>query len=195
MNLRLFCALSAPSPLQDQLAAATHSLRGPLSPASISWVRAGNFHLTLSFLGDVEQFRVGELAPRLRAACEDVGPFELVCQGLGCFPNPNRPRVIWAGVRSVGDELSQLQDSVAVACAAFAPRKEKGRFNGHITLGRIRPSGSPPQGRLAQEIERHRDTLFGRWQVNEVELLCSDLSQGAPRYSALHRFSLTCEPR
>lgn len=191
MNLRLFCALSAPPSLQETFVAVADSLRDSLSPASISWVKAGNFHLTLSFLGDVETSRTDELALQLRAACEGVVSFELVCQGLGCFPNPNRPRVIWAGVQSAGDELAQLQHRVALACAPFAPREEKGRFQGHITLGRIRAGKSPSREALTVEIERNRDVLFGRWTVNQVDLLCSDLSQDAPRYTLMHQCPLS----
>ncbi len=182
-HLRLFCALPVPRTVQDELVDSANSLRGAMAPASASWVQAGNFHLTLRFLGDVEQIRVDELAAQLSAACQNVNRFELICQELGCFPNANRPRVIWAGLKGAG--LSPLQNRVAAACAPVAEREEIGRFNAHITLGRIRPEGSPPN--LSQEIERSRNVIFGCWEVREVELICSDLSQGAPRYSVLHR--------
>ena len=186
MNLRLFCALPVPVAVQDELLATSNSLRNELFAPSVSWVKAGNFHLTLSFLGDVEDSRVDELAAHLRLACRDLSCFELECRGLGCFPTLSRPRVIWAGLRDAESQLSQLQKRVAAACAPFAQKREE-RFSGHITLGRVR-QGSRID--LASAIERNRDTVFGTWTVSEVELVSSDLSQSAPRYSVLGRVLL-----
>jgi 2'-5' RNA ligase len=190
MDLRLFCALPVPTVVETKLATTTRVLRGALPLASISWVKPDNFHLTLSFLGNVEQNRVEELTKRLQIACQEGSRFELICQGLGCFPNVNRPRVIWAGCQSKHDGLRLLQGRVAAACAPFVQREEKGHFHGHITLGRVRPGGSPSGDSLSREIQRYQETTFGYWEVNGVDLLCSDLSQGAPRYSVLQHFLL-----
>lgn len=190
MNLRLFCALPVPVPVQNELAQSAEALKAALSPATVSWVNPRNLHLTLSFLGDVEQSRVNELGAQLQAACADVIRFNLVCQGLGCFPNLNRPRVLWAGVASGRGDLLQLQNQVSAACLPFAKGVEKDRFHGHITLGRFRPSGSPSRRTLSPEIDRNRDIIFGRWEATEVQVVCSDLSQGVPRYSILHRIPL-----
>ncbi len=190
MNLRLFCALPVPANVQEELSAATDSLRGILSPASISWVKRGNFHLTLRFLGDVEQNRVDELASQLEMACRGTQPFELSCQGLGCFPNLRRARVIWAGLQEDGEGLAQLQNRVDAACASFLQQEGKSNFSGHITLGRIRAIKGPAQQRLADEIEGNREASFGRWIVEEVGLISSDLSHGTPHYSVLHQISL-----
>ena len=181
-----------PTPIQSELAATIKVLKGASFPASVSWVQSGNFHLTLSFLGDVEQTRVDELVPELRSACENIAPFELFCEELGYFPNVKRPRVIWAGARSERDDLSRLQRRVAIAVAPFAQRQEeKGRFHGHITLGRFRPNRGQPQNNLTREIEEQMNTRFGKWEVSEIELVRSDLSQGTPRYSVLRRIPLS----
>lgn len=186
MNLRLFCALQTPPTVRDELGILVDSLRASLSATDISWVRPANYHLTLSFLGDVAEERVPQLVADLQEASKGFGPFELVCEQLGCFPNLDRPRVIWAGAASEGAELAQLQDRVALACAPFAERQETSSFHGHITLGRVRLGVKLTREKLAHEIEQYRNTVFGRWYVTGLELICSDLSQGAPRYSVLH---------
>ncbi len=192
MTFRLFCALPVPIPVQNELVAAANSFCGVVPASSVSWIRAGNFHLTLCFLGEIEESRVDTIAAHLDKHCLDLSRFELRCRGLGCFPNVRRPRIVWAGLQIENGQLARLQNRVAAACQGFAQREEKGRFKEHITLGRIR--NSQFEGDLAGAIERNRDTVFGSFWADEVQLVRSDLSRGTPRYSVLHRVTLRSFP-
>jgi 2'-5' RNA ligase len=190
MNLRLFCAISVPADVQSELVSTSQALARKLPPSSVSWVKSGNFHITLSFLGDVDESRVPLLTAQLHQACDEVTSFDLVCEGLSCFPNLNRPRVLWAGVQGEGARLPLLQQRVATACSPFTQREEKSRFHGHVTLGRVKPGAVVPKKVLEQEFERSRSVVFGSWPVTEVQLIRSELLSRGPRYSIAHTFPL-----
>ncbi|HEX8465601.1 MAG TPA: RNA 2',3'-cyclic phosphodiesterase [Abditibacterium sp.] len=187
MTLRLFVALSIPDEVKTALTIAQNSLRESLSQADISWTRPENFHLTLRFLGDVEEARVAELSARLQVACAPFEPLELVCESLGCFPSQKPPRVLWAGLH--GDGLLQLQKRVEAACAPFAERSKAENFAAHVTLARVRQL-SHAQRQIAKRATQN-PLSFGRWTATHVELIRSELGQGPARYSTLATFPLS----
>ena len=106
----------------------------------VRWVRTKNMHLTIRFLGDIEE----SLAPKIGAAIEKIAEgmpeFQLRFGGLGTFPNSQRPRVIWIGVQDAEDEpLRRLYEAIeSVIDPLGIPRESKRRFHPHLTLGRVR---------------------------------------------------------
>ncbi|HLC19080.1 MAG TPA: RNA 2',3'-cyclic phosphodiesterase, partial [Thermodesulfobacteriota bacterium] len=65
----------------------------------VSWVRPANIHLTMKFLGEVEESRIDELSRELEAAARDTRPFTLSAGGVGGFPSLKSPRVLWVGLK------------------------------------------------------------------------------------------------
>src|SRR5260370_26626668 len=98
-SVRLFIALELPRPVLDALTTLQKRLQSNDSERAIRWSAIQGIHLTLKFLGDVPASRQDEIVAALDAAIVGHKPFELTIQGLGCFPNFNKPRVIWAGCR------------------------------------------------------------------------------------------------
>ena len=88
------------------------------------WSKSGTLHLTLRFLGDVEDDRLEPLIGAVGRAAMSVGAFEFVTTSLGAFPSPRRPRVLWLGVES---------DHIPVRTSAYtgiAQREEQVRVDG-----------------------------------------------------------------
>src|SRR5258706_13368947 len=95
---RLFIAIELPADVLATLRQTQDQLKQIISARAAKWVRPEGIHLTLKFLGDVPASRVGALMDGVEKAVEGHDKFEVSRHGLGCFPNVQRPRVLWVGV-------------------------------------------------------------------------------------------------
>ena len=129
------------------------------SGADVKWVEEENLHVTLLFLGEVDAREVLPLSAAVKAVCARHAPFTLRVEGVGCFPNPRRPRVVWAGLTEGGKELIALHDDLAdpksdddvAACVCQSCQGGAGR---HIHGHGPRPIGD-------QHADGHRHVLRG----------------------------------
>jgi len=147
----------------------------------VAWVTSENLHLTLKFLGGIDVVRLALVRDALDTAVRGCSAFEFSVIGLGAFPTPSRPRVIWAGVGTAGAALEALADRVdrALADVGFAP--EQRAFSPHVTLGRVR---EPRRNeRLADLVGGSEN--FGTIRVDRVSLMRSDLSPRGAKYSEI----------
>jgi RNA 2',3'-cyclic 3'-phosphodiesterase len=133
--LRAFVAITLPPDLQDSLAAQTAPLKEVIP--RVEWVKATNLHMTLKFLGNVEEEAIGPIVCGLTTAAAQVEAFDLDILELGVFPTLARPRVIWIGAS--GPRLSALVESIESALEPLGFPRETRPFSAHITLGRVRP--------------------------------------------------------
>ena len=119
-----------------------------------------DLHITLQFLGATPQEDLAMLGRALEEAAAGFAPLEVTYRGLGAFPHPERPRVIWAGVEEPdgGDRLADLARAIGRAMRAVGYRPEKRAFHAHVTVARVHsrpgaralealvppPAGPPP---------------------------------------------------
>lgn len=188
--LRLFVALAVPDAVKASLGEVQRELAEALPVESTGWTRSDAMHLTLRFLGDVEAARVPDLECALREALGGFGAFDVVCEGLGCFPDLRFPRVVWAGVRDAGERLVRLHETIDVAVDDFAPTSAEATFVGHVTLARPKHLRRADAERLAHAVEAAADRRFGAWRAGEVELIRSDPGPAGSRYTTLARIAM-----
>lgn len=140
---RLFIALALPAAVRESLAAVARA--SPSAPG-VKWVRPA--HLTLRFLGETAADRL----PQVQAVLGRVqaSSFPLHLRGVGVFPHPARPQVLWAGVVPHAPLLAlAAQVEAAVQAAEYGPERKP--FHPHITLARLnRPHRAWVQTFLAQ---------------------------------------------
>jgi 2'-5' RNA ligase len=174
--MRLFVALPVAAAVAAALDALARRLRRALPPDAVRWTPPDQRHLTLLFLGEVAPDRLTALEQTLRAACGEQPAVDLVAAGIGCFPDVERPRVIWAGVREDAGRLRGLQSRIAAALASFVQRPEERAFHPHLTLGRV--NDLPPRDRraLSECLAREQAGELGRWRASAVLLMRSDLA-------------------
>jgi RNA 2',3'-cyclic 3'-phosphodiesterase len=179
--IRSFVAILLPEAPRRALAAEIEQLRG--SGRGVSWVAADNLHFTLKFLGGVEPDRLERVAAALAAVAAPGAAFDLGLRGLGAFPSPSRPRVIWAGVAAGGTQMARLAAGVEEALAALGFASEGRPFSAHVTLGRVRePRRDAP---LAAALTAGAGREFGQFRVDRLALMRSELSPGGARYTSL----------
>ncbi|MEE8105602.1 MAG: RNA 2',3'-cyclic phosphodiesterase [Planctomycetota bacterium] len=174
--MRLFWAVVLPEDLRRRLAAQGNGVRG------LRQTRLDSLHLTLRFLGDIEDPEPAIAAGR-RAAAEHE-PFALEFQGLGVFPQPGRARVFWAGLGAGAEAVTALAASLETELVAEGLAPAGRPWRGHVTLGRFR-SPAPVNPALLDP-----DEVFGTAPVDRIVLLESHLVAGGARHVPLQELSL-----
>ena len=183
--LRLFVAIPIPEPVRDEIIRVQQELQ-PLVPRNVvRWARPDQFHLTLRFLGDVPADGVEDLKKSVGAVCRNARPLSLRAEGVGFFPNPRSPRVIWVGINDQEGRLGDLQKQIETVAGQFSAEPGEKNFMGHVTLGRLknpRPADTRDLAARAQSLEKR---LFGEWPAHEIEIIRSELSPAGARHTSL----------
>jgi 2'-5' RNA ligase len=188
---RTFIAIPVPESVGERLA----RLQAELSPEipGCRWTASSPFHLTLAFLGDVRNRDLNELCRAVTAAAEPFERFELQVTGLGAFPSPRKPRVVWAGATAADPApLNELRAAVVQAATRAGSRSDDPRFHPHFTLGRIR-SDRGAGCDLTEILQRRQSWSAGWFPVVEVVTFASTLGPGGAVYAPLGRARLQGE--
>jgi RNA 2',3'-cyclic 3'-phosphodiesterase len=178
-TVRTFVAVLLPDEIRGRLAQEIDGLRRHAS--GVAWVAVENLHITVKFLGGVEETRLAEVSAALERAAT-VPAFGVDVRGLGAFPSTTRPRVLWAGAPGA-PEFTRLAEDVdrALVSLGFAP--ESRGFTPHVTLGRVR---EPRRNvALSEALEDAVGHPFGALRVERLSLMRSDLSPRGARYTEL----------
>jgi 2'-5' RNA ligase len=182
---RTFIAVPVPESLGQKLT----RLQTLLAPdlADVRWTSILPFHLTLAFLGDVEDTDLNDVCRASATSAGSFPPFELRLEGLGTFPSPTRPRVVWVGATGPGlDPLARLQKEVAKAVRGVGHPPDDDRFHPHVTLGRLKP-GRRPSPDMTPLLKHYRTWSAGSFTVNEAVVFASTLTPDGPLYAPLGR--------
>lgn len=179
---RTFVAVEVPPKVVEKLTRLQSLLAS--EAAGVRWVTA-SFHATLAFLGDVDDADLHRVCRAVADAAAPIEPFALRVEGVGCFPNPQKARVVWAGLTGPGLEpLTTLQKGVAKALAKAGFPPEDDRFHPHVTLGRIKQGRGPALD--FTPLARHYQTWSaGSFDVGAAVVFSSTLSPDGPVYAPL----------
>jgi 2'-5' RNA ligase len=172
---RLFLGVAVDSQIKAMLA--QHLARWTL-PGKV--VPPDNWHLTVRFLGAIDQVRTEILTAQLDQA--GLGArFELVLGEMGSFPNGNRANVLWLAVEDRTQGLVRLNRITEEVCREAGLPPEERPFAAHLTLSRMRPPES-----VADLVESYDAQRF-RWTVEALTLF---ESKPGPAYVEVDRFEL-----
>ena len=172
---RLFFGLEIPAQVEARLLKARAVVSGA------KWQSVEQMHLTLMFLGDVEE-------ESLSAVCEaarhiPLAAFELSVTGLGCFGQPCAPRNLWAGVQPAAP-VASLHSAIKGQMENLGLTTESRAFRPHITLARFKRQPGSVQSLLAE----YGEMAFGSFQVDQFVLFESEQRSGGSVYTVIERF-------
>ncbi len=185
-TVRTFIAIELDEELRTNLGRLQASLRQQISPRSVRWVRPEGIHLTLKFLGDTPQEKVPAIQDALAEATAAVEPFRFSVGGLGCFPNPRRPRVVWVGLQEVTGRLVRLRDAVEAHVAPLGSPTERRSFSPHLTLGRVQRHASKSEVReIGELVATSAIGTIDEMAVTAVSFIKSDLRPSGAVYTTL----------
>ncbi|HYU31666.1 MAG TPA: RNA 2',3'-cyclic phosphodiesterase [Thermoanaerobaculia bacterium] len=176
--MRLFVAMEIPEAVRREVARRVAGLRERLPRAR--WVDVENIHLTLLFLGQVDDAKVPALAAALREAFAKHPPLDLRLAEAGTFP-PRRPaRVAWVGMESPGDLAALHRDITAAAVETVGFEPEERPFHPHVTLARCEPNW--PRDAADKFVAAFPGTIGQPWTAERGVLMESKLSPRGARY-------------
>jgi len=188
--MRLFIAALIPDTVRDALHTAREQLQRAAPDRALRWVAPENYHITLLFLGEQDEARLPAIVQAMETARTGIAPFEIAVQGLGVFPNWNRPNVLWAGVSEGSQPLAQM---AAALERALLPSPSGKPFHPHITLARFKTPCRDADGlkkRLYDATQRLTPATFGRYELRAISLMQSTLTPNGSVYTELHTVAL-----
>jgi 2'-5' RNA ligase len=187
-RLRTFIGIDPGKPVRDRLVALQDTLAK--TGVEVKWVEPGNLHVTLLFLGEVNDVDVPAVCRAVAEGLKAQSAFLLTVEKTGCFPNPRRPRILWAGVGQGAQEVCAVHDALEGPLLELGCyRREERRYTPHITLGRIR--GEQPADNLSAALAKHAGWKGGETTVREIHVMSSELTRNGPVYTVLSRAKLS----
>lgn len=183
--MRTFISIELTDKIKDNIEKVISRLKEQLAP--INWVEKKNLHVTLKFLGNVEENDLGSLEDCVKQCTKGFKPFELSFAGIGAFPDLKHPRVLWIGTDVGGDKAKELADNVECEVSKKGFREEERDFSPHLTIGGIK--GKIDLAPLEGFISQHKDTGFGSVTVDRISIMKSTLKRTGPVYEEIKQIS------
>jgi 2'-5' RNA ligase len=182
--MRTFIAVNLPDEIKKNVAEATASLKK--IDSGIKWVEPENLHLTLKFLGWVEDKRlpeVVEIAGKVIASS-----FKLKLAGVGSFPEGKSPRVLWVDIIEGAAELKPLADRLEKDYSSAGFRAEEREFSPHLTIGRVKEKRGIDK--VIEEMGKLKEAVFGECVIDRMDIMKSTLTRKGPVYEVYKSIEL-----
>ncbi len=187
--MRSFIAIELPQNIKDYLSRLQTQLKN--SQADVKWVEPQNIHLTLKFLGEIDDNQLSEINNILENIAKERKHFQANVSSAGAFPKINFPRVIWVGLKEGDQETQDIARYLEEKIAEIGVPKENRPFSSHITIGRVRTPKN--KDKLVKELNKFADGLKEenlKFLVNKLTLFKSTLKPLGPVYEILKEVNL-----
>jgi len=183
--MRTFIAAHiTPTPELKQALDDLREIGGPVKP-----VADENLHITLRFIGEIDEALVPSVNEVLLRSVANQRPFEVLLSGLGVFPHAARPAIVWVGVR-FAEPLTEIAAELEKGLVPLGIPAEERPFRPHLTLARVR--ARPPR-ELGTYLQQHEKTKYGTASIAELHLFRSELRPEGAKYTPLHTAALKAE--
>jgi 2'-5' RNA ligase len=178
-TVRLFIAIEIPEQVKDYVIGVEEQLKN--KDDNITWVKPENMHLTLKFLGEVDDGKANSIIEALKQV--KFEPFEAALSDIGAFPGFNYMRVLWVGLEP-HDKINALQQQVDEKMkAAGFPRDD--RFHPHLTIARVK--FIKHKAELTDKLKKIQIEKLS-FNVSKIKLIKSTLTPKGPVYEVLSEF-------
>ncbi len=184
--MRVFIAIELESSIKENIARIQARLK--VTQDKIKWVEPSSVHLTLKFLGEIEEEKLEKVHQITRELGERVSPFKIRVKGMGVFPGFSSPKVIWIGARDTSSELEELAVWLEEALVREGFVREKRKWKAHLTLGRVK--SLKERERLRELVQEEIETEAGRMEVRDITIMRSQLTPRGPIYTSLGKIGL-----
>ncbi len=150
-------------------------------------VEPHNIHITLRFLGEISQERMQEIIEQMRNI--RFSAFRAEFKGIGVFPGPHRPSVVWVGIDKGAKELSQIFETLEHRLRAIRVESDRRGFTPHLTIARVKSGRNRDE--LIRLVSELQEKQFGAIDVDNIVLKKSNLTPSGPIYTDLHKLEAT----
>ncbi|BAT71325.1 2'-5' RNA ligase [Thermosulfidibacter takaii ABI70S6] len=186
MKIRAFVAVE----LSDEIKNAVSKDAEELKKVGVkgSYPRKEAYHITLKFLGNIDENKVDRILRSLQEKLQGVSPFEIEVADRGAFPNIYNPRVLWCGITKGSEQLRDLNNRVERALEPLGFKKEEREFHPHVTLCRVKRINSQTK-RYIQQFASKKEH-YGKCKISRVVLFKSILRPEGAKYEELGSIEL-----
>ena len=181
MSVRTFLAIE----LNDSVRKALIQFQRQADNLLLKWVSPNAIHLTVKFLGVIEEEQVFIIKQALEEVVQEMSPFALTFKGLGGFPTLQKPRIIWAGVEGDVDHLEVLVSCIESALRLVGFPQEDRPYHPHITLARVKANAREIGQKITTSEVSKQKWNFGNLTVDRLSLFQSQLTPEGAQYSCL----------
>ena len=182
--MRSFIAINLPETVREHIGDFIRNLKS--AGGNVKWVRSGNIHITLKFLGELEEHKIENIQDVIKRIASNNKPFQVSLEGKGGFPNLSHPRILWIGIQTGYEALKQIAEDMESSLEPLGFLKEKRSFSPHVTVGRVRSVSDIRSLTERMQKMEFKKTFF---KVDQIELIKSDLTPRGPIYTPI----LTCK--
>lgn len=186
--IRAFIAIDIPDDVRAGISEAQARLKRAHVGVKVSWTKIDNIHLTLQFLGYVEEEAIEKIKAALETVAQRQSAFEVSVHGAGGFPNERSPRVLWIGCDNAEGKLKTLARAVQQAMQPLGFKPEHREFSAHLTLGRVKQPR--PDVALTKALDSIKNQPFGTLRVAAIHLIESQLHPEGSIYTKLSSHAL-----
>ena len=194
--IRAFLAVELSQELRADLATIQQELKQRIEPeitrdTRISWVKPASLHLTIKFIGDMDEQVVDPLRAAFEQAIGNQRALNVPLERVGAFPRPHSPRVLWVGPSENWEKwpeakrLAEIHGAIEQACEGFSFLRETKPFSPHLTLARIKAEERHVGVALAKSGVLDRSLSSGSMAVETVALMKSELKPTGSVYTKL----------
>jgi RNA 2',3'-cyclic 3'-phosphodiesterase len=187
MGIRSFLAFELSLDIKKKIEIISDEIKKSNLP--VRWIKPENIHITLIFLGDIEENVIGDIKEKVEKARDKKISYKVRLEGLGVFPNIKRPRVIWVGLGGDIDRLSDLRDTIQSGLNGLGFVPERRPFKPHLTIGRFKKQINGTSG-IKDILDRHHDSISDVYCLKELILFKSDLKPKGPEYTKMYTWTL-----
>lgn len=141
-------------------------------------------HITLKFIGDIDDRKLPKVERCVRSAVEGVGPFDVCLKDVGCFPNRKKPSVFWVGA-SPADVLTGMADRISANLAAENIQFDEKPFKSHLTVGRCKGPAD-----LDGLFAKYAGKEFCTFRCSKVLIMRSELGPAGAKHTVMSEVPL-----
>jgi RNA 2',3'-cyclic 3'-phosphodiesterase len=188
-NVRLFIAAEVPEDVQSAIGNVIDQLRD-YSGSAVRWVKPSGVHVTLKFLGEVQQKKLPAIKMALGEAVMRHAPFTLELDNMGIFGGREGLRVMWVGIAGDVLRLEALVRDVNLALSVVGFEPERRPFRPHLTLGRVRDEVGTRQRAEIEVATGKIEVPPASWRTSQISLMRSRLTPDGAMYDVVATFPL-----
>lgn len=187
MRKRIFIAINISEEARTQANNYLENLRKDFRPLRVGWERAEKLHLTLKFLGEIDEKQLMDLEKIVEQTARKIKKFNIGLAGTGIFPDLRKARVLWIGVTDKDKVLPEIFELLNTELTKLGFQRENKAFRPHLTIARLR---EPEKSRSLAE--RHLAEKFEpvEFEVAEIVIYESRLLPTGSKYSIVSKFEL-----
>lgn len=184
MKKRIFIAINFPK--KEILTAKLAKMINEIKHLPMRWVKPEMLHLTLSFLGNIEEDDLPKIKKIVEKITSFYSPFIIKFSGIGAFPDLKKPRILWIGAHEEKGILIKLQETLRQELISAGFALEEKKYQPHITIGRIKEKLSSSHIKTIQKFyQKYSQADFGENSIESVDIMESILLPDGPVYKIL----------